>query len=280
MIGRAPGADEDWLWEAEPGTQDVYPLRQIIFDHPLAGRHAIAIFDWIRGRPELLREELDERHLSGATPVRALATREEIPWIEELLRDAGHQMATDWITTEFPPQRIQLVVNVRMTDAYLRAVAKIVFHYTLKMFPDLTGEEPEFAAVKEFIWSGGGRSNGAAAGPAVRREFSPRLQADQVDAHPRGGADLRPDRGVRSVLCRAPPHAFGISGEDRARLLPHHPAAGNALTPVRDSRISARARVRGRDGGRATSPAHPSPVALTPARPRGAGSLTVYGGSG
>jgi hypothetical protein len=34
-------------------------------------------------------------------------------------------------------------------------VAKIAFHYLLKMFPDLTGLEREFDGIKEFIWNGG-----------------------------------------------------------------------------------------------------------------------------
>jgi hypothetical protein len=47
------------------------------------------------------------------------------------------------------------VVNISVTEAYFRAVAKIAFHYTLKVFPDLTGLENEFSQMKEFIWSGG-----------------------------------------------------------------------------------------------------------------------------
>lgn len=42
-----------------------------------------------------------------------------------------------------------------MTQAYFRAVAKIAFHYALKIFPDLTGLEPEFSPIKKFIWEGG-----------------------------------------------------------------------------------------------------------------------------
>lgn len=32
----------------------------------------------------------------------------------------------------------------------------MVFHYLLKMCPDLSGNEREFAAIKEYIWSGKG----------------------------------------------------------------------------------------------------------------------------
>ena len=61
----------------------------------------------------------------------------------------------NWITTEFSPQQIQLVVNASAAAPYFRAVAKIAFHYTLKMFPELTGHEREFDGIKDFIWNGG-----------------------------------------------------------------------------------------------------------------------------
>jgi hypothetical protein len=47
-----------------------------------------------------------------------------------------------------------------MKEQYLRAVAKIAFHYTLKMFPALSGREREFDRIRRYIWSGegGGRN--------------------------------------------------------------------------------------------------------------------------
>jgi hypothetical protein len=54
-----------------------------------------------------------------------------------------------------PPQRRAFVITVSVTEAHFRAVAKIAFHYALKMFPDLTGMEREFEPIKQYIWSGG-----------------------------------------------------------------------------------------------------------------------------
>ncbi len=155
MLGRAPNFPYDLLWEVHPGTQDVYPLRQVVFEHPLAGTHAVPILDRMRGQPEVLIEHLRERGLERARPVHAFATPEEIPWISDLLRVVGYVPPGDWVTTEFPAQKIPLVVTVTVTPAHFRAVAKIAFHYALKMFPDLSGMEPEFAAIKDFIWTGG-----------------------------------------------------------------------------------------------------------------------------
>jgi hypothetical protein len=46
-------------------------------------------------------------------------------------------------------------VNTHVAVPYFRAVAKVALHYTLKMFPELTGHEREFDGIKDFIWNGG-----------------------------------------------------------------------------------------------------------------------------
>ncbi len=155
MLRRAPGLSYDLLWEVSPGSEKVFPLRQIVFDHPLAGTHPIPVLDRMRDKPDALRDCLRERGLENARPVHAFAGPDEIPWVSELLPAVGGVPPGDWVTTSFPPQRIPLVATVTVTEAYFRAIAKIAFHYTLKMFPELTGKEPEFAGIKEFIWAGG-----------------------------------------------------------------------------------------------------------------------------
>lgn len=153
MVGRVADFPYDLLFEVDRGTEDVYPLRQIVFEHTLAGAHPIPILDRMRDHPEILRKHLSERGLEEAKPIRAFATPEEIPWVSDLIRAVCGQMSVEWVTTDFPPQRIRLVVTATVTEAYLRGVAKIAFHYTLKVFPDLTGLEPEFTPIKNFIWT-------------------------------------------------------------------------------------------------------------------------------
>jgi hypothetical protein len=155
MLGRVPGFDYDLLWEVEPGTESVSPLRQIVFNHSLAGYHPVSILDRMRGHPEVLIHYLRDNRLEDAKPVHVFAAPDEIPWVTELVRAVGGLPPGNWATTSFTPQKIQLVVNLSVTEAYFRAVAKIAFHYTLKMFPGLTGLEHEFRQIKEFIWSGG-----------------------------------------------------------------------------------------------------------------------------
>jgi hypothetical protein len=49
------------LLEVEAGTEDVSPLRQIVFDGGLTGVHPVAITDRMRDDVELLRDYLIER---------------------------------------------------------------------------------------------------------------------------------------------------------------------------------------------------------------------------
>lgn len=157
MTGRAPGFAYDLLWEVDPGTQDVYPLRQVVFVHRLlAEPRAVPIHDRMRDNPEALAELLRDWGLGRGQPIRAFATPEEIPWVSDLLRSLGYAIPADWAVTEFPAQKIQLIAEVTVSPAHFRAVAKIGFHYVLKMFPDLTGTEAEFAPMKDFIWAGRG----------------------------------------------------------------------------------------------------------------------------
>jgi hypothetical protein len=156
MTGRAPGFDYDLLFEVDPGTQDAYPLRQVVFEHQLLAQpRAVPIHDRMRDNPEFLMEVLREWGLDRGQPIRAFATPEEIPWLSDLLRALGYSIPANWAVTEFPAQKIALIAEVTVSPAHFRAVAKIGFHYALKMFPDLTGMESELAPIKEFIWAGG-----------------------------------------------------------------------------------------------------------------------------
>jgi hypothetical protein len=156
MAGRLPDFDYDVLFEVNPGTTQAFPLRQIVFSHPLLERpRAVPLHDRMLNNPEFLREQLKELGLQSATPIRAFATDEEIPKISEILTELGYSVPDDWAVTKYPVQKIPLVAQVQVSPKHFRAVAKIAFHYTLKMFPELTGLEREFDDIKEFIWSGG-----------------------------------------------------------------------------------------------------------------------------
>lgn len=156
MTGRLDGFDFDVLFEVKPGTEDVYPLRQVVFDHPIAGRQPVPILDRMKDNPTALSEYLREQGIEGAKPVHVFATPDEIPWLTNLLLSAvGTTPGGKWQTLDVHAQRIGLVVRAGVNETHFRAVAKIAFHYALKVLPDLTGFEPEFNAIKQFIWEGG-----------------------------------------------------------------------------------------------------------------------------
>ncbi len=154
-VGRYPGRDYDILWETGWGTQDVYPLRQIVFEHPIIGRRAIPVLDRMLKDPVALADYLKKEGIPNAKPIEVFATLEEIPAIEELLKALNYGGKAEWITTNIPQgTSIEIATTVTVSTPYFRAIAKVVFHYALAMFPDLTGNETEFAPIKEFIWQG------------------------------------------------------------------------------------------------------------------------------
>jgi hypothetical protein len=154
MVGRPQGVKYDLLLEVEPGTETVSPLRQIIFDHPIAGLHPIAILESMKGHPEVLVNQVKQLGLENAKPAHVFAAPDEISWVAELIKSVGGVPSGEWKTTTFNPQKIQLVTDINVTEEYFRAVAKIAFHYTLKFFPDLMGTEPDFEPIKDYIWTG------------------------------------------------------------------------------------------------------------------------------
>ncbi len=156
MRGPAPSAPYEVLWEIIPGTQSIQPLRQIIFELPSGASHPVMIPDHMKGDPDLLRRELRQRGLDDAKPVHGWAPVEDIPWVNELLEFLTGAPPSRWETPEFQVEGVTLPATVTMKEEYFRAIAKIAFHYTLKTFATLTGLEPEFTRIREYIWSGAG----------------------------------------------------------------------------------------------------------------------------
>jgi hypothetical protein len=115
----------------------------------------VRINDRMRKEPHLLAEQLAELGFTGAKPIQAYADPEDIPWVTELVVAAGGEPPV-WTNADIPAAKIQLASTYTVTGAYLRAVAKIAFHYALTVFPELTGMEPQFSDIKQFIWDGTG----------------------------------------------------------------------------------------------------------------------------
>ena len=155
IIGKVPDWPFELLLELEPGTENVCPLRQIIFHHQLLGYRAVPILERFREQPGKLKDHLREQGLQNAKAVHVFGTEEEIPWLQALIESLGQQPPKEWTSIVVKQQRIELIATVTVTESYFRAVAKIAFHYLLKIFPELTGLEREFDGIREFIWNGG-----------------------------------------------------------------------------------------------------------------------------
>jgi hypothetical protein len=156
-FGRIPGFDCDVLLEVQPGTENAFPVRQILFEHSILGTVPVPVLDSMLSDPERLTQYLRHQGLQGAKPVRVFATADEIPRLAALLKPLGSQPGTEWFRTEFEAQEASVAVSLAVTAAHFRAVAKIAFHYTLKVFPDLSGNEPGFEPIKQFISEGEAR---------------------------------------------------------------------------------------------------------------------------
>jgi hypothetical protein len=155
MPGRLPDGEYDLLFEVNPGTETVQPCRQIVFEHPIAGRRPVRVTDKMEENPDFLVARLADLGLSGAKPIQAYAAPGEIPWVTDLVVAMGGSPPC-WTSTDVSAARIQLAATYTVTRAYLRAIAKIGFHYALAVLPELSGMEPEFSDIKQFIWSGAG----------------------------------------------------------------------------------------------------------------------------
>lgn len=153
--GRVSDYPFDILWETRRGTNECFPLRQIVFDHRLLGTRPVPILDSMIGNPERVRARLADEGLNGATPIFAFASPDEAEAMKQLVTALGGALRGDWLKTEVEPRNVEILLKVTVTEAFFRAVAKIGFHYALKIYPDLAGSESEFAPIRSFIWNGG-----------------------------------------------------------------------------------------------------------------------------
>jgi hypothetical protein len=147
------------LFECFPGTKTGIPLRQVIFrtDDPASFR-PLYIPDWMLEKPTEFRDALRREGLEQAMPVRGFSHPDESPKVAALLESAGLRPPEkwNWEGAEFAPHRetVTIAAPIPMQE-FCRFMAKIAFHYTLRMFSDLTGREHEFRSVRKFIWEGG-----------------------------------------------------------------------------------------------------------------------------
>jgi hypothetical protein len=102
--------------------------------------------------PEQLRAAFDKLGVCPPSDNSVLVDPEEQVWVQPLLKAV-------WPTISFSDTGTPAssnypdggAVKFTLTNRYFRAVAKIGFHYFLTQFPELSGHEPAFSDIRQFI---------------------------------------------------------------------------------------------------------------------------------
>jgi hypothetical protein len=158
VYGRAPGVDYDLLWEIEWATRNIFQARQIVFEDAVLGKLPLLVTDRMLNDRTTLLPALAERGIPAARPILAFGDPLEIPQIEAILQhNYGQLPVGGWQQTPaLAGDQIALTTVVQVGQPFFRAVAKIVFHYALKVFPDLDGAHASFQPIRNYIRQGMG----------------------------------------------------------------------------------------------------------------------------
>lgn len=159
VLGKHPGHDFEILWElvpdpANPGSRTCAPLSQLVFISKGGGNVLRLPFRLGKWTPERVRKIAKSQGVTGEQIVAIANSEEEFAQMKTL---------TDALAPEGKERDVApLVAGIEMvgemkapiSEPYLRAVAKVAFHYFLKYFPSFTGLEPELDEVKRYIYEG------------------------------------------------------------------------------------------------------------------------------
>jgi hypothetical protein len=152
VLGKAPGQDFETLWElvAEGKCQ---PMSQLVFiskngsSWQLAFRRGVFTGERIR---ELLRERGIE-----INQIVAISNSDEEAQEMKVLTD---QLAPGGKESHLQPVKdgaqMEGEMKAPISAQYLRAIAKIAFHFFLQHFNQFSGLEPEFDDIKRYIYLG------------------------------------------------------------------------------------------------------------------------------
>ena len=100
--------------------------------------------------PERLRLEYEKLGISKPDDVRFVASDDEEGWVVQLLKEVWPEIEMG-VTGELARNYNGAVVDIRVTNRYFRAIAKVAFHYFLTQFPEYTGAERIFDDIRSFI---------------------------------------------------------------------------------------------------------------------------------
>ena len=154
ILGKPPGEDLEVLWEPNEGCGTMRQMCQIAIQETDGSIKHIRITDEMLEIPAKLENALKQINLDNIKEFQIMASTDEGEKIAEASRKVFP--AKEMIWKELPEGDIQ--TNVMglfiISPKYVRAIAKIAFHYFLKHIPRYRGDEMYFKDVREFIQSG------------------------------------------------------------------------------------------------------------------------------
>jgi hypothetical protein len=121
---------------------------------------AIPIPEWAMKNKEgmkhlLSKSELQIINFNSVESVAIHANDEELKLILDVITELKlfRYKNIEWSESS-DGELIDVFFGSFITDEYMRAVAKVGFHYFLKYFPNYNGSEPQFDEIREFIKTG------------------------------------------------------------------------------------------------------------------------------
>jgi hypothetical protein len=152
ILAKHPNDETEILWELV-GEGQCRPLNQIV----ILGTNGTLRIPY-RARVltiENIRKQIEKDKI-GKIRNALLVTLD--PAIADELDGLCKVLIPDGKERDLPPlidgAAMEGEMRTMVSDGYVRAIAKIGFHFLLQYFPRFTGFEPEFDAIKRFIYTG------------------------------------------------------------------------------------------------------------------------------
>jgi len=144
-----PSLQQEFLWEMNSDTE-AYLMHQLLFRKP------DGTFVHVPIRSGLIEKKLEEQSPTWCEwqLVACIAGEKDEEELQNVVGDALKQMPDSPLDVA-ESQQIEGQMNAMISLPYIRAIAKIAFHYVLAMF-QFSGFEDEFDDLKRFIYHGAG----------------------------------------------------------------------------------------------------------------------------
>ena len=127
---------------------------QIVLQEANGSIRHIFITDKMLENPSQLEDAIRQIDFYNAQEICLFATSEEGEKIEHASRKVFPTKVICWNNRPEGDIRIDVMGSFIISPKYVRAIAKIAFHYFLKHFPQYTGDEPCFKDLRQFIQNG------------------------------------------------------------------------------------------------------------------------------